>query len=101
MSVGQAGRAMRSGFRFGLLWRGLPAALRLRNPLGEQDGGASGRRYGATSSDMQRLKLLVEPLPATSSHGSGLYGMQEVRGSNPLSSAIFPHTCSTKKVPIK
>ena len=48
--------------------------------------GASERRCRATSSDMQRLKLLVEPLPATPSHGSGLYGMQKVRGSNPLSS---------------
>ncbi len=42
--------------------------------------GASERRLWDTSGDMQRLKLLVEPLPATSSHGSGLYGMQEVRG---------------------
>lgn len=52
--------------------------------------GASGRRYRATSSDMQRLKLLVEPHPAILRDDEYLYGMQEVRGSNPLSSTIFP-----------
>src|SRR6266487_7091279 len=35
---------------------------------------------------MERLTLLAEPLPATSSHWLGLHGMQEARGSSPLSS---------------
>ena len=48
--------------------------------------GASGRRYQAITSGMERLKLLVEPLPATSSDWLDLHGMQEVRGSNPRSS---------------
>jgi len=38
VSTGQAGMAMRSEFRFSLLWRGLSAAQRPRNPVGEQDG---------------------------------------------------------------
>jgi hypothetical protein len=48
--------------------------------------GASERRYQAATGDVQRLKLLVEPHPATSRNNKYLYGMQEVRGSNPLSS---------------
>jgi hypothetical protein len=39
--------------------------------------------------DVQRLKLLVEPYPATLRYDKFLYGMQKVRGSNPLSSTIF------------
>jgi len=38
--------------------------------------GASGRRYRAIISDVERLKLLVEPLLATSSHALELHGMQ-------------------------
>ena len=38
---------------------------------------------------MERLKLLVEPLAATSSDWLDLHGMQEVRGSNPRSSTFF------------
>jgi hypothetical protein len=52
--------------------------------------GASERRYRAMASDVWRLKLLVEPHPATSRNSKDLYGMQEVRGSNPLSSTHFP-----------
>ena len=48
--------------------------------------GASERRYRAMASDIQRSKLLVEPHPATLRNSKDLYGMQEVRGSNPLSS---------------
>ena len=48
--------------------------------------GASERRYQATSSDMQRLTLLAGPHPATLRDDKDLYGMQKVRGSNPLSS---------------
>ena len=36
--------------------------------------------------DPQRLKLLVGPHPATLRNDKDLYGMQKVRGSNPLSS---------------
>ena len=56
--------------------------------MGEQDGGASGWRYQAITSGMERLKLLVEPLAAASSDWLDLHGMQEVRGSNPLSSTF-------------
>jgi hypothetical protein len=45
--------------------------------------GASERRLSATSSDMQRLKLLVEPHPAIFCLKRNLYGMQEVRGFGP------------------
>jgi hypothetical protein len=38
--------------------------------------GASGRQYRAITGDVGRLKLLVEPLPATSSCWLGLHGMQ-------------------------
>ena len=38
--------------------------------------------------DVQRLKLLVGPYPATLRYGKFLYGMQKVRGSNPLSSTF-------------
>ena len=86
---GPGRKAMRLEFRFSLLWRGLPAAQCPGNQVGGARRGASERRYQATSSDMLRLKLLVEPHSATSSHSSGLYGMQEVRGSNLLSSTIF------------
>jgi len=46
--------------------------------------GASERRYQATASDVQRLKLLAEPHPAMFCLKRNLYGMQEVRGSNLL-----------------
>jgi hypothetical protein len=39
--------------------------------------------------DAQRLTLLAEPHPAAMRDGKDLYGMQEVRGSNPLSSTTF------------
>ena len=48
--------------------------------------GASEQRYRAMPGDVQRLRLLVEPRPATLRNDKDLYGMQEVRGSNPLSS---------------
>jgi len=51
--------------------------------------GASEQRYQAMPGDVQRLKLLVEPHPATLRNNKDLYGMQKVRGSNPLSSTIF------------
>jgi hypothetical protein len=51
--------------------------------------GANERRYRAMASDFQRLKLLVGPLLATLRNDKDLYGMQKVRGSNPLSSTIF------------
>jgi len=38
--------------------------------------GASGRQYRAMTGDVQRLKLLVEPLLATSSHALELHGIQ-------------------------
>jgi hypothetical protein len=41
------------------------------------------------SGDVRRLKLLVGPYPATLRYDKFLYGMQKVRGSNPLSSTIF------------
>ena len=50
--------------------------------------GASERRYQAMPGAVQRLKLLVEPHPATLRDDKVLYGMQEVRGSNPLSSTL-------------
>jgi integrase len=46
------------------------------------------RQYRAMTGDVQRLKLLVEPLLATSSHALELQGMQEVRGSNPRGSTL-------------
>ena len=51
--------------------------------------GASERRYQATVGNAQPLKLLVEPHPATLRNDKDLYGMQKVRGSNPLISTIF------------
>jgi len=39
--------------------------------------------------DVQRLTLLAEPHTATLRDDKVLYGMQEVRGSNPLSSTLF------------
>jgi hypothetical protein len=39
--------------------------------------GASGRRYRAISSDVERLKLLVELPGATPSHGLDLHGIQD------------------------
>jgi hypothetical protein len=51
--------------------------------------GANERRYQAAAGDEQRLKLLVGPHPATLRNDKDLYGMQKVRGSNPLSSTIF------------
>jgi hypothetical protein len=51
--------------------------------------GANERRYRAMASDFQRLKLLVGPLLAKLRNDKDLYGMQKVRGSNPLSSTIF------------
>jgi hypothetical protein len=45
--------------------------------------GASERRYQAMPGDVQRLTLLAEPHTATLRDGKDLYGMQEVRGSNP------------------
>jgi hypothetical protein len=41
------------------------------------------------SGDAQRLTLLAEPHPATLRDGKDLNGMQEVRGSNPLSSTVY------------
>ena len=38
--------------------------------------------------DVQRLTLLAEPHPATLRDDKDLYGMQEVRCSNPLSFTI-------------
>src|SRR5450755_2989726 len=58
-------------------------ARRARTVRGARRG-ASERRYQATASDIGRLKLLVEPHAATSRNNKDLYGMQEVRGSNPL-----------------
>src|ERR1039457_4945333 len=60
-------------------------ARRARTARGARRG-ASERRYQATGSDIGRLKLLVEPHPAILCLKRNLYGMQEVRGSNPLSS---------------
>src|SRR6266700_4936408 len=48
--------------------------------------GASERRYQAMPGDVQRLKLLVEPHPATFCPKRNLYGKQKVRGSKSLSS---------------
>src|ERR1700689_1661063 len=50
--------------------------------------GASERRYQATPGDVQPLTLLAEPHPAILRDDKDLYGMQEVRGSNPLSSTF-------------
>jgi hypothetical protein len=50
--------------------------------------GASERRCWATAGNVQRSKLLVEPHPATLRNDKDLYGMQKVRGSNPLSSTF-------------
>jgi hypothetical protein len=50
--------------------------------------GASERRHQAKPSGVQLLKLLVESHTAISRDDKFLYGMQEVRGSNPLSSTF-------------
>src|SRR5690242_5484304 len=52
--------------------------------------GASDRRQRAVKSYVQPAKLLVELPLATCSHQLDLYGMQEARGSSPLSSTSFP-----------
>jgi len=57
-------------------------------------GGASERRHRAVTGDVERLRLLVEPHPATSGYWLDLYGMQEVWGSNPHSSTSFPRSDS-------
>jgi hypothetical protein len=51
--------------------------------------GASERRYRAVTGDVERVRLLVEPHPATSGYWLDLYGMQEVWGSNPHSSTFL------------
>ena len=51
--------------------------------------GASDRRSRAAKGYVQPEKLLVEPRQATCNHWLDLHGMQEVRGSNSLSST-FP-----------
>jgi hypothetical protein len=50
--------------------------------------GASEQRFRVTAAHVQRLKCLVEPHPATSRNNKYLNGMQEVWGSNPLSSTF-------------
>jgi hypothetical protein len=50
--------------------------------------GANGPRERATPGNVRRLKLLVEPHAATLRNDKNSYGMQEVRGSNPLSSIL-------------
>ena len=64
------------------------SALREKPGWGAKRG-ASERRYQAMPGEVQRLKLLAGPHPAMFSHKRNLYGMQEVRGSNPLSSTHF------------
>jgi hypothetical protein len=51
--------------------------------------GASERQYRAITGDVERLRLLAGPLPATSGDWQDLYGMQEVWGSNPHSSTFL------------
>ena len=50
--------------------------------------GANEWRYQAAAGNVQRLKLLAGPHPATLRNDKDLYGMQKVRGSNPLSSTF-------------
>ena len=84
---GRKYNAIRGSVR--LLVAGLAVALRARNPGRGAKRGASEQRYRAMPGDVQRLKLPVEPRPATLRYDKVLYGMQEVRGSNPLSSTAF------------
>jgi hypothetical protein len=42
--------------------------------------GANKRQYRAITGDVERLKLLAGPHPATSGYGLDLHGMQEVWG---------------------
>src|SRR5580704_633851 len=67
-------------------------------PSGGARRGASGQRCRATASDIRRLKPLVEPHPATLRNDKVLYGMQKVRGSNPLSSTAFFERLSSSQV---
>jgi hypothetical protein len=43
--------------------------------------GANGEQCRATPNDIERLKPLVEPHPATLRYGKFLYGMQKVRAT--------------------
>ena len=71
---------------------GPPPRSSSRAPLGSDCGvqgskrGASNRRLRAARSYVQPAKLLVEPCQATCNHWLDLHGMQEARGSSPLSS---------------
>jgi hypothetical protein len=68
---------------------GLAVARRARNPGRGARREASEQPYQAMPGDVQRLKLLAEPHPATLRYDKFLYGMQKVRGSNPLSSTAW------------
>jgi hypothetical protein len=55
------------------------------------------RRHKAMSSKGRAGERRTERRPASSGDGPGLYGMQEVRGSNPLSSTLFRILVRVKK----
>lgn len=80
------------------------AAGRWRNGDEQPPGarrGASKRQYRATTGDVERLRLLVEPHPTTSGYWLDLYlyGMQRVRSSNLRSSTSFPGENPTSSLP--
>jgi hypothetical protein len=78
---------------------GLPACNAQEIRRGARRG-ASGRRCRTILSDVGRLKLLVEPHPATLRNNKALYGMQEVRGSNHLSSTAQSNISNSRTVAI-
>jgi hypothetical protein len=68
---------------------GLSAAQRARKLGRGARRGASERRSRAITSDIERLKLLVERHPATSGDGPNLYGMQGIYWSRKALTSIW------------
>src|SRR5260370_374429 len=68
---------------------GLSAAQRARKLGRGARRGASERRSRAITSDIERLKLLVERHPATSGDGPNLYGMQAIYWSRKALTSIW------------